>query len=377
MEPRPKHPPSPEGRRRTERARRHRNGVVAVVLVLIATTSLTVFAGSNVLCGTASGGVGFCSTAHPGATATGPGSSLPHSSPPARSPAPWAPGPSSALAPEAASNSTPPLGPSPAPLPPPRTPSTVVPLVLVPEDINDSTLAALATSVRPYLRSGDTIMLSSGANANGSSANPWYLNSQLLLLQPQLPKGIVYEARTGGLANVQTLVGSLSPSFRSVVYDYEPGFEPEFSVNFTTTMSNFIQFAQMCHLAGFGAVGYPYSLPLWGAHYSQDGWNYGSLLATSGIDQLQIQDQGALHTGMNIWNRSISTLSTQYGGFGLPASDISVQVSLASGVPNQVNVSTAYLAYENAVARGAGQVVLFWNLSSLPSLLDLLDLVRG
>jgi|HubBroStandDraft_1064217.scaffolds.fasta_scaffold19555_2 hypothetical protein len=368
------------GRPHSDRTRRHRNGVIAVLVILIASGSVTVFAGSNVLCGTATGGVGFCDLSHPSPAASRSG--IPPAAPtdPAGSArfTPWRPGPSSLLDPPLLQSSLPPLGGSlaPPPIPPPHTPTAGPPLIFLPESSNDSTLSEFATAARSYLRTGDTIVLSSGADSNDTAANPNYLNSQLAFVQPQLPSGLIYEARTGGLANVALLAGGISSTFQGIVYDYEPNYEPEFNLNFTSTMANFDAFAQTCHLAGFQAIGYPYSLPLWGWHYQQYDWNYGTLLATTGVDQLEVQDQGAVHTAMGVWNRSISTLATQYGDYGIPASQISVQVSLAYGVPNQVNVSTAYAAYENAVARGVGQIELFWNLSSFPALLQLLQLIR-
>jgi hypothetical protein len=250
-------------------------------------------------------------------------------------------------------------------------------LVIVPESNNDSTLAALAGPVRPYLRSGDAVMLSSGADVNQSPASAKYLNGRLSLLAPQLPSWIVYEARTGGLANVESLVGGLSSSFQAIVYDYEPGFESEFTRNFTGTLTNFALFAHACHAGGFQAVGYPIGIPLWGERYEQYNWNYGTLLASTGVDGLQIQDQGAAHSSLNAWNRSLTTLADQYNGYLLPANDMSLQLTLADGTPNQVNESVAFAAYSEAAARGVGQLILFWNLASLGALLQLLHEIRG
>jgi hypothetical protein len=386
--------PSPRtGAKRTHRRRpvgrqqRKRNGALAVAVILLATGGLTVFAGSNVLCVAATTGVGFCtSTAGAAATAGGGGGSggsgtaPPAPGLPAPSPEslPWSPGPSNRLNLSARPGSDPGLGPAPDPIPPPpRRSAPGLPLVFVPTSINDSVLAALDGPLRTFLRSGDTIMLSSGADANRSPADVGYLNGRLSILTSELPSGLIYEARTGGLANVESIVSGLSSGFSAVVYDYEPGFESEFSLNFTSTLTNFIVFAQECHLAGFQAVGYPFSLPLWGKNFQQYNWDYGTLLASSGVDGIQLQDQGAIHTGMTVWNRSISDLSSQYHQYRIPADDMSLQLTLANGTPNQINVSAAYDAYADAVSRGVGQIILFWNLGCLPELVHFLRMIRA
>ncbi|HTW40389.1 MAG TPA: hypothetical protein VMF04_06020 [Thermoplasmata archaeon] len=254
-------------------------------------------------------------------------------------------------------------------------PSNATPLVIAPQSINASSISAISERFAPYLISNDTIMLSSGLN--NSTPNVSYLNSRLADLAPSLPSGIHFEARTAGLSNVHDLVtGGLSSSFEGVIYDYEPGFEPEFTLNFSTTLSNFASFAHSCHAAGFAAYGYPTSQPLWvGADRSYN-WNYGALLATTGLDALQIQLQGAAHASTTTWTSAIESLVTEYAGYGIPPSAISVQLTLASGDPNDISVSTAYTDYEIALAHGVGQVVLWWNSASVGPMLQLLGMIR-
>ncbi len=221
-------------------------------------------------------------------------------------------------------------------------------------------------------------MLSSGAGSNGSVPNVYVLNVKLAELQSVLPRGINYEVRTGGVANARTIVAGASSNFEAVVYDYEPSFESEFSLNFTSTLRNFAIFSQICHAGGFKAVGYPFSVPVYSASYrALYGWNYGELAATTGVDSLQIQLQGAAHVGSSTWNSSIQTLISQYAEYGLPPSALSVQLTLAAGDPNNISVSVAYSDYEYATEHGVGQVVLWWDGASTTSMLSLLALIRG
>jgi hypothetical protein len=375
------------GPRRSERARRRRNGALAVAVILIATGALTVFAGSNVLCTTAATGVGFCPSPTTPNAASGAPSPVPPpgvspAPPPSPSPRTWTPGPSSLLAPNPGPGAAPSWGdnasPAPSPPPPPKPPADALPLVFIPDGINDTMLGDIASAVEPYMKTGDTVVLTDGADDGATGASASYLNNQLAYLRPQLPKGITYEARTGGLANVKALVrGGLSSHFSSVLYDYEPGFESEFTTNFTSTLANFVLFAGDCHAAGFQAVGYPYGLPLWDLRDQNLNWNYGTLLASSGIDGLQIQDQGSAHVSLNDWNRSIGFLTAQYAAYGIPAADMSLQLTVATGLSNSISVASAYAAYEAAMSRGVGEIMLFWNLSGFSNLMALLHLIRG
>jgi hypothetical protein len=260
---------------------------------------------------------------------------------------------------------------------PPPPPLNSTPLVIAPQGLNSASINAIANQFAPYLIPNDTIMLSSGAPQNNSTPNISDLNQRLSELVPSLPAGIHFEARTAGLSSVNSLVtGGLSPSFEGVVYDYEPGFEPEFTLNFSATLANFATFAQSCHHAGFAAYGYPTSLPLWLSSYRPYGWNYGELAATTGVNALQVQLQGAAHSSLTTWETALEDLVGQYAGYGLPASAISVQLTLAVGDPNNITVSAAYAAYQFAVAHGVGQIVLWWNTNAIDPMLQLLGMIR-
>jgi hypothetical protein len=252
-----------------------------------------------------------------------------------------------------------------------------VSLVIAPEGIDDQLLNVIDSSFRPYLATGDVIMLSSGAGSNNSTVDPHELNSWVGQLKPNLPSGIGYEARTGGLANVRNLSSGLSSSFEAVVYDYEPNFETEFSLNFSITLQNFESFSSICHTAGFRAFGYPTGQPIDNSQDRTYGWNYGELNADTGVQGLQIQLQGAAHDSEKAWNNSIQTLIGQYAGYGLAASSLSVQLTLAQGDPNNISVTTAYADYEYAIDHGVGQIILWWNLASEGDMMSMLNMIRG
>jgi hypothetical protein len=256
-------------------------------------------------------------------------------------------------------------------------PSSTVPLVIAPESLDSGMIAVMQDQLATCLRAGDTIMLSSGAGSSDQVASAGQLESWLATLGPSLPSGVNFEARTSGLTNVQGLSTSLSHAFDGIIYDYEPGFEPEFSTNFTTTMENFQNFSRFAHAGGFKAFAYPYSQPLWGSSFANDRWNYGELDATTGIDSDQIQLQGAAHQSATTWDNAIQALVTEYHAYGLPASAISVQLTVAQGDPNDISVSAAYADYQYAVQSGVGQVILWWDSGSVNAFLTLLTMIRG
>jgi hypothetical protein len=256
-------------------------------------------------------------------------------------------------------------------------PSGVIPIVFAPEFQGGSPIPLLLTSLLPYIHSGDSVMLSSGASVSQSKPDDAQLNRYLAELQPRLPSGVTYEARTGGLANAQILADGVSHGFASLVYDYEPGFEPEFTFNFTRTLEAFANFSGIAHGAGFSAIGYPLSAPAWHTNSSAYGWNYGELATTTGVNRLQTQLQGAAHHGDGKWDAGVQELVSQYAGYDLSPSALSVQLTLATGNPNNITVATATADYEYAVQQGVGQVVLWFNAGSVAYALQFLESIRG
>jgi hypothetical protein len=259
----------------------------------------------------------------------------------------------------------------------PGAPVNSTPIVFAPQATSPASVSTLENSFAPYMTANDTVMLSSGAPDPNDPPNVGLLNSDLAQLESSLPAGIHFEARTAGLSNVGWLVSNgISHGFDGLIYDYEPNFEPEFTDNFSATLSNFQSFATLCHAAGFDAFGYPYSQPVWVGSDRSLGWNFGELAATTGVNDLQIQLQGAAHVSATTWQNSLTELVAQYAGYGLPASAITVQLTLAVGDPNQISVASAYADYQSAVAHGVGAVILWWNAESVPEMVQLLGLVR-
>jgi hypothetical protein len=264
----------------------------------------------------------------------------------------------------------------PGPASPRPPPPGVVPIVWAPQFVGGSPLSLLQGPLLPYIYSGDSVMLSSGASVNQTPPDDSQLNHYLSELEPVLPAGVIYEARTGGTSNVAALAAGVSHSFTSLVYDYEPGFEPEFTYNFSKTMVAFENFSRIAHDAGFGAIGYPFSAPAWHANASSYGWNFGQLDARSGVDSLQVQLQGAAHQGESTWQLGVQALLAQYADYGLPPSALSVQITIAEGDPNNVSVADAYADYQYATEQGVGQIVLWFNSGTLQDVLQFLQDIR-
>jgi hypothetical protein len=264
-----------------------------------------------------------------------------------------------------------------APAAGPSPPRNATPIILAPQTTDSSTLGAISGTFAPYLIPNDTIMLSSGAPESNGTPSAAALNDAMSSLRPALPGGIHFEARTAGLTNVEDLVtGGLSSAFSGVVYDYEPGFEPEFTFNFTSTLSNFRMFAAICQEHGYAAFGYPTSQPLTTPGDAIYDWNYGAIANTTGVADLQVQLQGAAHAGTTQWQMALGNLIHQYAENGLPPRALAVQLTLAVGDPNVVSVASAYTDFEYAVERGVGAIVLWWNSAAESEVQELLGMVR-
>jgi hypothetical protein len=173
------------------------------------------------------------------------------------------------------------------------------------------------------------------------------------------------DIRTAGIDNVKTLVsGGLLT--KTVLYDYEPGYEPEFSTNSTVTAQNFENFGNVCHSAGYEAVGYPAGrgARLWN-------WNYG--LLASYVDVLLVQTQGVAKLNSTDFDRRIHYLIGQFDASAQNISKLGVQATLGT-TKNGTDSTEALDCYNVAEAAGIGYFYIGWlTPGDIDSLLEFLE----
>ena len=148
--------------------------------------------------------------------------------------------------------------------------------------------AGIVHVLKPYLRDGDMIAVS---HANGNKAvNMDVLNGRLEDLHHGL-EGIKaeYSVLTAGYDNIKTIASSLDISrASSIMYDYEPGYEPEFSDDYAATLANFQHSAAMIRRYGFKAAAAPFGDPLWNESFYPK-WDFGKLAHTQDFMDVQLQ----------------------------------------------------------------------------------------
>jgi hypothetical protein len=233
---------------------------------------------------------------------------------------------------------------------------------------NSQQASLLLDRVAARLRAGDVVAL-----VNGNGGRP--LDQGLLQrwvqdLSPQLPEGVAVSHHTSGLENVQRSAKGSPLVCSSLLYDYEPAFEPEFSWDFASTLNCFRNFASTCRQAHRQAVGYPTGRAILETDLLAAQWDYGELRAC--VDRLIVQTQHWAHLGWTAWDSALAKLEAQFLNRGWNAQQLSVQISIGSG-PNAVDGSTARAFFEDAGRRALGGVYLWWSPEAITDLVGLLD----
>lgn len=205
-------------------------------------------------------------------------------------------------------------------------------------------------------------MVSGNDNSTVSLSNLQTWSQNVLDRFPSFTAAANLFCQTAGLTNVNTIVEDLNPTHGcgTILYDYEPGYEPEFSWNFTTTLHNMGKFSTdvttNAKYGTFSAWGYPTGRPVLEKDLEPYNWDYARLISPIGgyadhpVDQA-IQTQRYASSPTN-WSLAIEKLITQYKGEGIPISHLVVQVTLGT-TGNGVSASTAYSDY-TALVRDLG-----------------------
>jgi hypothetical protein len=233
---------------------------------------------------------------------------------------------------------------------------------LIVQAYNAEQVDYLANTVAPHLRPGDIVDLVVMQTGDPAVVNGWYST-----LSAVLP-GVEYAAHAAGLANIRTLVAGLNPGVPRVLYDYEPNFEPEFTFDFPTTLSNFEQFASIVRSAGFKAIGYPTGRGL------KNGWDYGKIAVE--LDGVWDQTQGSLTGGISGFQTDVQKLLGQLSaqGFSPRNYDFVCQATVGTG-GNAVPPALTAQAMQYLAAQGFPKGYVWWSLADEADLLTAIQLL--
>lgn len=229
-------------------------------------------------------------------------------------------------------------------------------LALVLPVYNNTGVQAVTTQLGRYLRSGDTLLIVSG-NTSGTVDTRW-VNQTATTLKSSFPTMHIV-ALTSGLANIQVAATELHSPIEAIAYDYEPnhGNEPEFSWNFTTTMSNLTNAASVISQHGFGAIGAPTGRPILETDLQIYNWNYGTEGKTLGT--IFAQTQTDCKSGLTKFQAAVTKVADEYAALGLPQTWLA-QVTANPADPNGVTASVAAQCAQIAQSSEVPGVTLWW-----------------
>jgi len=262
----------------------------------------------------------------------------------------------------------------PAPSAPPPAPLPSLDITFAANSTEE--VESLLTTVRPYIEPGDSFDLVSGSPENSTLSVP-NVNRWAAELRDAFPGHPIY-AHTAGLTHYAEMAAGVGTNVSGILYDYEPGFEPEFTFNFTATLSNFRNVSEIAQAYGVASVGYPVGRPILEPNLAVYGWNYATLAGT--VDALTVQTQTYCKAGASTYAEALSTVLGQYATEGLPSlPEFQITIGNATTtLPNGVTAGPAYDCAAELAPLGLHSLYLWWNEGALPDLLTFLaDIGRG
>jgi hypothetical protein len=217
--------------------------------------------------------------------------------------------------------------------------------VIVPVTGEPTVQALIAMKDR--LGAGDWITVNSGGI--DKVAEPDKVQARAERLAAAFPQCTIH-AFTSGMANLQSLSSSLHAPVKGIFYDYEPNYPnlPEFSFDTGVTLQNLSKAAAVARGRGLQLISYLTGRGLFNPGHQ---WNYSAFQGAA--DGLVIQTQSALKNGK--WPPALDLISQQFPGPKPP-----VQITVAPGLPNTVDLPTAYAAFDELVRRGFSMVEIWW-----------------
>jgi hypothetical protein len=220
---------------------------------------------------------------------------------------------------------------------------------------NESMVSALRGPLRPYVHSGDEVDLVSGNHDQPLSVPN--LNRWATELAAALPEGVRFAAHTSNLEKVATIATQSLPSLASILLDYEPNWDPEFTWEFAPTLAHFDRLAAVCRSGGRRAIAYPTGRPLQEGPLQRYGWDYGAIRGR--VDDVYPQTQHWATVGPAGWSTVLQRLRSQWVAHGFDPRRLVVQLTVGdrdNGLPG----STVFDRFREAAAQGVGRVYLWW-----------------
>lgn len=241
-----------------------------------------------------------------------------------------------------------------------QNPARVSGLSVVVPIFNDQGLNIVMKDLKPYIRPGDVFALVSGNS--GNKLDVAWLNKSAAALKKDFPDNSVI-AMTAGLTNITKVAQGVTPPIEAVAYVYEPNFpnEPEFSWDFSKTLTNFKEAAQTVHSHGLRFIGKPTGRPLLQTSLLKYDWDYGVLGKLT--DGMVVQTQTYCKNANDDFQRAIDKLISQYQKTGANSS-FTPQITIAQNQTNGVTPTKGYECAEAVESRGVAGISMWWETRS-------------
>ncbi|MCI4364709.1 MAG: hypothetical protein L3K10_01400 [Thermoplasmata archaeon] len=236
---------------------------------------------------------------------------------------------------------------------------------------NDTMVQAAASDLRPFLVPGDEVDLVTGNHSNPLSIPS--LERWTRQLAGRLPEGVRFLAHTSGLGNAGKIASDAPPAIGSILLDYEPNWDPEFTWDFAGTLQHLDQFASNCRAHGRRAVAYPTGRPLLEGPLQGYGWDYAGMLGH--VDEVYPQTQHWATLGSDRWAAALGKLRSQWSARGLDPGRRVVQLTVGDR-ENGVLAPVASERCREAIQDGIQRLFVWWSpavMGELVSFLSALD----
>ncbi len=205
---------------------------------------------------------------------------------------------------------------------------------------------------------GNSSMVVSGDSFEIVASNPTTINNWALELHDAFPGTKIY-AHVSGITNFETLAPEVGKYVTGIYYDYEPGYEPEWTYNFADTEVNFRTVAAVAKEYGIQSVGYPSGLPLLKSYLADYHWNYATLGGI--VSRMVIQAQLFCQLSTADYARALGVVVDQYAAAGLKTlPEFQITVGSPSVYPHAVDPAQAYACAQVAQSDGLKASFVWW-----------------
>ena len=222
-----------------------------------------------------------------------------------------------------------------------------------------------------YIGPGDSFDLVSGNPQRSDPINVSSINAWATMLRATYPGAAIY-AHTAGLANYALLAEGATTTISGLFYDYEPGYETEFTTNFTRTLANFENATKIAHAHGFESIAYPTGKGL--ADYpGYSEWDYAEVAAE--VDGEVIQSQRYCEFGTASFAANVSAGLREFvasEGIRLPTFQITIGPR-TNGTGWAVRPAAAYDCARVLAEDDQHTLYLWWNPSANADVLEFLQ----